>query len=319
MPQESILDCIVRFHDFRRLLELERCVFSLVGQNYRPLNIVLVLQRFTAEEISVTRAALAPLLRGTNAPTLSVHSYEQPEPADARTFMLNLGLSVVSGRYLAFLDYDDVLFPEAYSLLTTRLITSGAAIAFASVQLMRLQPYEKFMYIQGEVTPSPFRGTNLWDLFKNNFCPLHSYVMDRQRIPKESLFFDTTLTIEEDYDLLLRLCAQLKSDFSLIKTPVGYYFYKVDGSNTVAIDILDGTTQKAYQDACTHHENLRQSTYVSLPVQSLLGITNPSDQLTIRDILDQKELGPHCSQSHVASPPISGYLAKRSNDALFFW
>ena len=31
------VDCIVRFHDIRRLAELKHCVFSLVGQHYRPL------------------------------------------------------------------------------------------------------------------------------------------------------------------------------------------------------------------------------------------------------------------------------------------
>jgi glycosyltransferase involved in cell wall biosynthesis len=285
MIEEVTLDTIVRFHDVRRLPELERCIFSLVSQSYRPLNIILVLQRFSAEEIAATRLALEPLIEDSNALTLSIYNWEKTEPADARTFLLNKGISVSTGRFLAFLDYDDILFPEAYELVISHLQKSQAAIAFASVQLMRLHVYENFFYTESKLPP--FKGKNLWDLFCHNFCPLHSYVLDRHKIPSHVLYFDTSLVIEEDYDLLLRICAQFKSDFSLLDTPVGYYFFKTDGSNTVATEKLNLEKQIIYNNVCARIESRRRSTRVTLPVQEVLGISNPNDQLTIHDVLNE--------------------------------
>lgn len=316
MTDNFTLDCIVRFHDVRRLPELERCVFSLVGQSYRPLNIILVLQRFTAEEIAVTHSALAPLLKGSKTPTLSMHNWKESEPVDGRAYLLNLGLKAASGRYLAFLDYDDTLFPEAYNLLISRLRKSGAAIVFASVQLMRLRIYEKFSYTEGEVTPRQFHGTNLRDLFQKNFCPLHSYVLDRQQIPFDILYFDTSLIIEEDYDFLLRICAQLKSDFSLLETFIGYYSYKTDGSNTVANNGLDSEKMTTYKRVCALIEHRRQSTYVSLPVQATMGVSNPCDQLTISEVLNMRLECPHHNGILVPSTTPLSWPGKQLHRAL---
>src|SRR4051812_21959293 len=94
------VDCIVRFHDVGRLNELDRCIFSLVGQSYRPLNIILVLQRFSEAEVAETRQRLAPMLGLPGAPTLEVHNLERPVPKDARTLLLNMGLQAAQGRYV---------------------------------------------------------------------------------------------------------------------------------------------------------------------------------------------------------------------------
>jgi len=123
MPQsdDESLDVIVRFHDLCRLRDLDRCVFSLVGQKFRPLHIHLAVQRFTPAMIEEMRANLAPLLLIENPPLLSILNWAHPEPADARSALLNLGLEGGKGRYVAFLDYDDTLNPEAYELLVGQL------------------------------------------------------------------------------------------------------------------------------------------------------------------------------------------------------
>jgi hypothetical protein len=115
------MDTIVRFHDVSRLMELERCVFSLIGQSYRPLNIILATQRFSDSDTEVIRTALTRMIDGDDEVTLTILNWDQAEPKDARSELLNLGLRSARGRYLSFLDYDDVLYPEAYELLVSRL------------------------------------------------------------------------------------------------------------------------------------------------------------------------------------------------------
>jgi len=283
------VDCIVRFHDIRRLTELERCVFSLVGQHYRPLHIILVLQRFSPAEVEATRGALAPLFLLPSAPKLSVHNWNEDGIADARTHLLNRGVELADGRYLAFLDYDDVLFPEAYATLVTRLREQEAAIAFASVKVMRIEPYDHFFYTIGPGVPS-FNGKDLMDLFRSNFCPIHSYLIDRGQVSSEILVFDTSLIIEEDYDLLLKICAQCPSDFSLVGTYLGYYFYKTDGSNTVGTEArLDEKTLATHRRVQAIIQNRKESTRLSSDVLARLGLSNLCEPVSINDLLQRPD------------------------------
>nr|WP_222533341.1 glycosyltransferase [Azospirillum sp. 412522] len=285
MTDTQTLDCIVRFHDVRRLAELERCVFSLVGQQYRPLHIHIVVQRFSDEERLATEAALAPMLRFPGAPRLTVHPWNEEGVVDARSHLLNHGIRVAQGRYLAFLDYDDLLFPEAYELLVGRLRTTGAAIAFASVEMMSVDVADGLFHMVGRAH-APFWGRTLLNLLEGNFCPIHSYVIDRSRVDDGILAIDPALTIEEDYDLLLRLCARHPSDFELIGTPIGYYVFKTDGSNTVGVSGgIDGEKLVVYKAVRKAMQSRKMSTPLSVEVQRTLGLPVPREGFTIHDAL----------------------------------
>lgn len=282
------IDTVVRFHDARRLGELKRCIFSLVGQTYRPLRIILVLQRFNGEQIEAVEHALAPLLEAQDAPQLSIVNLTDPEPADARSVLLNLGVENAQGKYLAFLDYDDVLYPEAYEMMIGRLKDTGAAIAFAKVRVMRVDVYDAFFFTKERVIP-PFSGSDLLDLFHNNFCPLHSYVIDRSQVPADMLRFVTTMTLEEDYDVLLRISATFLSDFALIETDIGDYYYKTDGSNTVPTQGgLTGEARTRFlREVKGAIETRRRGTLVTPVVQKSLGLRDPHQPRTIRQVIDR--------------------------------
>lgn len=283
---KDTVDCIVRFHDVRRLNELNRCVFSLIGQSHRPINIILVLQRFSEADVEATRRNLQPMLDLPGAPQLTLCNLDQPTPVDARTLLLNLGLNAAKGRYVGFLDYDDVLYPEAYALLTEQLRASNAAIAFATVRVVHVDVYPQFMRIDKEVK-NPFGyGNRLRDLFDSNFCPIHSFLIDRQKIAGEDLIFDTALTWEEDYDLLLRICAKYRSDFSMIRIPIGDYYYKRDGSNSVPVNGFQSQAQiQAYDQITTMIEARRRTTLVSAEVQAEQGLATSRPAMTIRDFM----------------------------------
>jgi len=279
------VDCIVRFHDATRLYELGRCIFSLVGQKHRPLHIIIAVQRFTDVQIAHIRGALANLLRFPNPPMLTIINWESASPNDARTELLNMGLLAATGQYVSFLDYDDVLYPEAYSILVERLKTTGKAIAFAAVRLVNADVFPEFIYVTRHGNAN-FAGENLKDLFRANFCPIHSYLIDRSIVSPDVLSFDPRITWEEDYDLLLKICALYPSSFADVKTIIGDYYYKNDGSNSVP---MNGTLSKEsaheYERVRTFIEVRRRTTLVAPEVQKQLGMRTIIGSLTISDVL----------------------------------
>ncbi|MFM0328579.1 glycosyltransferase [Paraburkholderia strydomiana] len=292
MMNMTEVDCIVRFHDVRRIPELNRCIFSLFGQTHRPLTIVLALQRFSAAEINRVRAALAPLLKLHDAPRLNLINLSSDGPKDARTELLNLGLSKCQGRYVAFLDYDDVLYPEAYSLLVSRLQATNCAIAFASVRVVHADVTPEFM-VATRADPAVFKGEGLVDLFGGNFCPIHSYLIDRS-VASSELYFDTLLNWEEDYDLLLRITAKHTADFELLGTLIGDYYIKTDVSNSIGVSGVEGklSTERLleYEQVAALIEARRRTTRVSEVVQRQLGFQSFDQKLTIRNALTRLDI-----------------------------
>ena len=285
---DSQIDCIVRFHDSTRLMELERCIFSLMGQTHPSLRIVLVTQRFSDSEMAAVVCAMAPLLSIQNAPELVIANWDKETPRDARTELLNLGLSSATGRYVAFLDYDDTLFPDAYATLLARLVHTEAAIAFATVRTVKADIYSEFVRIAGGFN-APFSGRNFIDLMRANFCPIHSYLIDRARLPPEVLSFDTSLVWEEDYDFLLRICACGIADFEALDHVIGDYYFKTDGSNSVwAHDVMSESKVAAYEQVSARIEMRRLLTRISPEVQRSLDSDGQIDPLlTIRSLLDR--------------------------------
>lgn len=294
MQHESI-DCIVRFHDSSRLRELNRCVFSLVGQNYGQIQILLMTQAFTKKELKSLEKSLQPLLYD-NRCTLRVINVLSRSGEDARTKLLNAGLKYCTSKYVSFLDYDDVLYPEAYALLVQTAEKTSAAILFASVRMGYLNVTQNFNFLDRAVS-GVFKGSSLLDLFAANFCPIHSYLINRD-IVGDDLYFDELLTWEEDYDLLLRITAKYKSDFSLNGTEVGDYYHKNDLSNSVGAAGLDGTLPGEkliqYEYVSALIEARRRATDVSPAVLREMGCRlDSSRRVTIRgvlDYLDRREL-----------------------------
>ena len=223
------LDVVVRAHDPGRLDELDRAVFSALMQDYRPCTVLVACQRFAPRDLQALEAVLAPLRRVEPGVPVHVLNRTEPEPPDARAALLNMGLQAGQGRYAAFLDYDDLIYPEAWRLLVGELRQSGTAVAFGGILTTAVSRTGPVPAVQGK--RRVFTGTGLGQLLRGNFCPLHSFVLDRHRIAPDVLHVDEELRALEDYDLLLRICARHPSSFRLKDRIVGEYLLKDDGSN----------------------------------------------------------------------------------------
>lgn len=282
---EQGLDVVVRFHDIGRIRELDRCLFSLAGQTYRPLTVIVVCQRFTVEQVVVVEQKLQEMLDMQPQASAQVINFTDDEPSDARSILINTGISAAVGRYLAFLDYDDTIYAEGYSTLIEELRSSGNVAAFGSVASKFVSIYDDVMItIEKKLQ---YHGNGVMDLFVDNFCPLHSYVIDRSKLSPSELYFDTSLAILEDYDFLLRVCSRYRVSFAHGKRLIGDYYFKDDGSNTTLLSSTATLNRRARWDTSRNTIRDRKTKMaVSLAVQRSLDLPDTDVGYTIQDIVN---------------------------------
>ena len=268
------LNVVIRLHDPAKLRQLSAALFAVQAQHYQPVQAVIVLQNFSPAETGTVRQVVHSF-RWTEPRREPVVVPVDVPPGDQRTRLLNAGLRRCDGRYLAFLDYDDVLYRHAYSYLVGRLNRTGAALAFARVY--RKDVVHCATFDHHFARSCPFQGRGRLDLFRTNFCPLHSYALDRSRIAAEDLWFDETLTRLEDYELLLRLCAKYPTDFGGLDKFIGEYIVRNDGSNSVLSEYArDSDNLRQWDEAQHQLQRTRTRLTPQLTVQELLEVMQTS-------------------------------------------
>lgn len=243
MTHESVelcrgIDTIMRCHDPKRLAEMDRALFSLLHQSYGPVHVIVVTQGFSessSEKIHAFVQGYQWEAYGHACPTIVNVGAE--EGLDIRAHLLNVGVQKLAYRYFAFLDSDDYLYGFAYEYLIDEIVQSGAAIAFGDIVRKDVRAFDDFVYTRNRFAEQ-FRGSGLKDLAIDNFCPIHSFVVDRAAIEPADIRFDEELNRLEDYEFLLRICTKYSSSFSTRSRSIGVYNWHLDGraSNQFAQD-----------------------------------------------------------------------------------
>ncbi|NBJ11434.1 glycosyltransferase family A protein [Microvirga arsenatis] len=282
----EVLDVVIRFHDVRRIVELDRCIFSIACQSYAPVIAHVVCQRFSNQDLETVSVQLQHFRDLAPELTIKVHNMVDPEPRDARSLLINKGISEAKGRYLAFLDYDDVTYPEGYRTLIGELASTDYAIAFGNIR-------SAYVSVDGDIfltltKKSVFHGNGVVDQLRQNFCPIHSFVLDRKRISAEDLYFEPNLNKHEDYDFLIRICSKYLASFNKRSRFVGEYHKKDDGSNTILVSSsATEESRREWERADEFLEERRRTTLVSPEVQRVIGISQPDPSLTVAALIEK--------------------------------
>lgn len=228
----STLSVIIRFHQRERLNFLEEALFSLALQNWSDLEPIIVLQNGTDD----LKQAIRDMLDHQPwrvSPTYKIVTVQIPEGMDGRSILLNRGIEQATGRYLSFLDDDDCVYHDGYTILIRQLIDGDRAVAVGGCRRAQIG-YESEHWFTHKKDNFFAWGRSLADLFTENFVPIHSYVVDRARIGNLDLKFDESFTLLEDYDFLLRLFAAHEPDFTRLDKFVCEYRIRLNGSNSIA-------------------------------------------------------------------------------------
>jgi hypothetical protein len=227
--EDGLLSVVVRNHSLARLELLDEALFSLACSFHRPLQIVLVSQ---AVEAGARERLQALLDRHMALGEVSGSLVLEPSRDDRRARLLNLGVSAAHGRYLALLDDDDVVDPDHHARLVDALREGEAAWAVGRIRRADYDTGPDGALHCVSKRPWPLAARfDLTRLARDNDLPLHSWLLDRERLRGFRVAFDERLTRLEDYAFLLRIAAV----FRPVMVPgaaTAEYRFRGDGSNT---------------------------------------------------------------------------------------
>jgi len=265
----DLLSVIIRIHSDLFLSDLDQCLFSVAYQGYSDIETIVCAQNFGADGLS----ALERLVSDYRTSGLAVTVVNcLLGPGDHRAQILNEGLKRASGRYIAFLDHDDCVYNGSYSYLINCLEASRTApAAFGRVARSDVAGRGLDAYCHSK---SPmYTEESKYSFFLSNIYPIHSAVLDRNRIGEEDLYFDNGVKLYEDYMFYMRVLS--KSDWQDCRNDIvaGEYRIHVDGSNTVS------TSQQEEKVAASKVvDALRKSLNITLPLSRFCDVLRTNDQ-----------------------------------------
>lgn len=216
----SVVTTIIRIHELECIQFLERALFSLSGQKV-DVDVIIATQRFSPTSIDQIKSFTDGHIFGS-LKNISILNSTREDQDDLRSHLINLSIQQVKTRYVHFLDFDDIMYPNAYQLLVSCLDKTPAAISFGAIISTYYEKLAGNPYIVSK--RREFFGKSKYDLFVDNFCPIHSFLIDLSKIDIKDVLFDETMTALEDYSFLISFLSKYEGDFSMIDTPVGEYF-----------------------------------------------------------------------------------------------
>lgn len=173
-------------------------------------------------------------------------------PASAR----NKGINNSSGEFIAFLDADDIWFPDKLKKQIPLFNNSDIGLVYSDMEFFGDK--FKYCYYSEILKRKMLKGYVYKNLILENFIPTSSVVIKR-RILYDVGFFneDRKLFAVEDYDLWLRITKKYKVDFInelLVKYRI--HSHKISGSRN-----------KSYYGLCkVYKEEFRRASPLSKPI-----------------------------------------------------
>lgn len=161
-------------------------------------------------------------------------NYACTEEKKGRCKAGNLGLSMANGKYINFLDDDDLLLPNHVGILVKKLESENAKVAYAIAEEHQIKidstgrPITKRKIVRYK---QPFNRLLLCYM---NYFPIQSVMFDVD-IYKTCGGFDETLDVLEDWDLWLRY--SMENDFIFVNEISSVYYTPYKGKGKKNRDI----------------------------------------------------------------------------------
>lgn len=153
----------------------------------------------------------------------------RPEPPGGRTRALNAGVAAARGRWVSYLDDDDLYLPRHLELLVAALERAGApGAAYTDAVLVRQVRGEDGAYRDGERFPIFGREFDADRLLFSNYVPLVCLMHERS-LWEAAGGFDVAFDLYEDWEFLIRLAR--RTPFVRVPEATALYRIRDDGTN----------------------------------------------------------------------------------------
>jgi len=226
---------IIRLHRQGSPALLERALLSLLTQTGCRVQPLITLQDFSDDEVAQLQASWAAMPWAHDCQPIIRRYASKAQSPDLRSLMMNDALKSIGSGYVALLDYDDIVFPEAYRTLIGQLKASEKAVSFGRVYSV---------YIDGvshkiiERHKTFVEGHGYQEFLWNNHAPIHSFMMDIGKLDLTNIKFYDFMKFMEDYYFTLQVFTEDNVDWDSLKTNVfvgDYTHWRGLARNTVAV------------------------------------------------------------------------------------
>lgn len=216
MPKKPLVSVVIPV--FNGVSFIARAVGSVLAQTCKDFEIIVVDDGSTDD----THAFLAQLAKTSGI--ICLHQ-ENAGPAQAR----NLGIESASGKYIAFLDCDDIWVPEK--------LEAQLALLRGKSQPVLVHSNYAVIDPSGRVIQHAKAGQSrdaLHIAFTGGQAPLLSAVLIPRALLERVGGFDPSLCVSEDSDLMLRLYEVTK--FECIDRVLAYKYRQIHGHWDIPCD-----------------------------------------------------------------------------------
>ncbi|MBD2206524.1 glycosyltransferase [Calothrix sp. FACHB-1219] len=196
-----------------RLSYLKEAVTSVLHQTYPNIELVVVEDGSNNAQDYIEQVAKTSHLK----------VIYQAEPKRGRCHTGNVGLAHTTGKFIAFLDDDDLFFAEHIEVLVNELLAHPEVAATYSIswevatKVISKEPLHYLETSYNAIYRQPFSRALMWH---HNYIPIQSILFDRKLYDNYG-GFDESLENLEDWNLWTRYC--LNHDFLLICKTTSLY------------------------------------------------------------------------------------------------
>lgn len=242
LSQRRKVATIIRFHGQGDIKQLVNALLSLIAQGDCQVQPWLALQDISDSNFANLKTIVDRLPWCLGYEPVYRRYFSTVENRDLRSLMLNETLKAVGSGYLAFLDYDDVMFPEAYGYLVSRLEKTRKNATFGRVYSTTVDEDGLVLNRETEF----IAGHTYQEFLIRNHAPLHSFMVNLDLINLSAIVFHADMKYMEDYFLTLQIFGQDSTDWDSLREErfIGDYIHR-QGCDNHTLALVDEAEKKA--------------------------------------------------------------------------
>lgn len=227
-----LVSIVVRTMDRPKLLN--QALQSIADQSWSPVEVVLVNDGGCDLDIAEIKGILGEVSL----------NYIRLEQNKGRAHAGNVGIEHAAGKYVGFLDDDDIYYPNHLETLVNVLETEqNCKVAYTdSTYVFHEWIKDRYVTVNKDVPYS--QDFDRQRLLVSNYIPLLN-VLFRKDLVSNAGSFDEELEAHEDWDLWIRLSQH--SDFYHIKKITAEVSMRTDGST------LTSANRNSIPQDCNNH------------------------------------------------------------------